>query len=107
MPAFSVSLICGDPPGTTDALDVDNTQLVVPFGVPRPRPTGPADPRAVSWTVTAPAVDTVKVEKLDPPTVNELLKMSVVVDDGLVDENRSPMVPQPAQSAARARAIRT
>jgi hypothetical protein len=102
-----VAVICGDPPGTTDALELVITQLVVPFGVPMPRPTGPATPRDVSVTVTVPAWATVKVEKLDPPTVNELEKVSVSVpDEGLVDENRFPSVPHPAQNMAKTRTTR-
>jgi len=102
-----VVLICGDALGTTDALDVAITQLVVPFGVPMPRPTGPAAPRDVSVTVTVPDWATVKVETLAPPTVNVLEKLSVEVpDDGLVEENRFPTAPQPAQSMTRTRTTR-
>lgn len=101
-----MALICGDPLGTTDALELVITQLVVPLGVPMPRPTGPATPRDVSVTVTVPAWATVKVETLDPPTVNELEKLSVdVPEDGLVDENRFPRVPQPAHNMTRTRTM--
>jgi hypothetical protein len=100
-------VICGDPLGTTDALELVMTQLVVPFGVPMPRPTGPATPRDVSVTVIVPAWATVKVDILDPPTVNELEKVSVEVpDDGLVEENRFPSVPQPAENMTRTRTTR-
>jgi hypothetical protein len=108
LPGFSVALICGDPLGTTDALELVITQLVVPFGVPMPRPTGPATPRAVSVTVTVPAWATVNEETLDPPTVNELEKESVeLLDDGLVDENRFPSTPQPAENTTRTRTTRS
>jgi hypothetical protein len=98
VPGFSFAVSCGLEPAVVDWLVVASVQLVVPFGVPMPIPTGVVPAREFRVTSTSPACETVKVKKLDPPTMSDPAKASVVeLGEGFVDdEKRLPSVPQPA-----------
>jgi hypothetical protein len=66
LPAFSVTLICGEEPATAEEIELASAHVgavAVPPGVPIPRPTATVEggPMLVSVMVTVPAWATVIV----------------------------------------------
>lgn len=105
MPAVSFAVSCGDAPAVVDWLDAESWQLLVPFGVPIPRPTGLEPPSAVRVTFTVPAWATVNVKMLAPPTASVPVKLwGELVDEGLpgAEEKRFLMSLHPVDRTTRA-----